>query len=459
MQPSANPATPPDPAPAAPTGQAVAPDTRSPLLRPGFGRRLGLALCLALLGAYAILALLTVQKAGGPDPYVRKTDFLAALTGGAILRGGAPAALYDEATQTAVQARLLRDVGREPLLLLPFNHPPPEALFVAFFGGAGLGAPAIFAAWTLCSIAALGLALVALHRAWPVPGAAGALLTLAALSFFPVTGALLLGQNTALVLLGWAAGSGALRRHADGWAGVALALAVIKPQTVPVLLLALLLMRRWRALLAWTATVTGAAVLLMPFLGADWPLRYLGFVLHTASGPATAAIDPATMQNWRGLFARLLADTPPATVLTSLATVLSLALVCGIWLRAPRLARGPLPADRAAWDWRWAITLLVALLVNPHLQPHDLALALVPGWILAAHLAPARGWLIWLWAGWVTGFIAMLYNTFLPGPAVLWLIVTLVLLLRRPLLPPMLPPASHLTHGRSAGRAGSNPAR
>jgi Glycosyltransferase family 87 len=453
MQPSANPANRPDLPPAPP-----APHAPAPLLRPGFGRRLGLALCLALLGAYGLIAVLTVQKAGGPEPYVRQTDFLAALTGGTILRQGPPGALYDEPTQTAVQGRLLREVGREPLLLLPFNHPPPEALFVALLGGAGLGAPAIFAAWTLCSIAALGLALATLHRAWSVPGAPGALLTLAALSFFPVTGALLLGQSTALVLLGWAAGCAALRRNADGWAGVALALAVLKPQTVPVLLLALLLMRRWRALLTWIATVAGAVVVLMPFLGADWPLRYLGFVLHTASGPATAAIDPATMQNWRGLFARLLADTPPATVLTGIATVLSLALICVIWLRG---ARPPAAGQAAAtaWDRRWAITLLVALLVNPHLQPHDLALALVPGWILAAHLAPVRGWLGWLWAGWVAGFVAMLYNTFPPGPAVLWLIVTVALLVRHILQQPTPTPASGLPQALSALPADSRPPR
>jgi hypothetical protein len=430
-------------------------------VRPGFGRRLGLAVCLALLASYGVIALLTVQKAGGPESYVRKTDFLAALTGGTILRQGQPGALYDEATQTAVQARLLREVDREPLLLLPFNHPPPEALFVALLSGAGLGASAIFGAWTLCSILALGLALAALRWAWPVPGAPGALLTLAALSFFPVTGALLLGQSTALVLLGWAAGSAALRRNADGWAGVALALAVLKPQTVPVVLLALLLMRRGRALLAWIATVAGAVVLLMPLLGADWPLRYMGFVLHTASGPATAAIDPATMQNWRGLFARLLADTPPATILTGVATVLSLALICGIWLRPARTPADGRHTDPAAWDRRWAITLLVALLVNPHLQPHDLTLALVPGWILAAHLAPAsaRGWLVWLWAGWVAGFVAMLYNTFLLGPAVLWLIATVALLVWRPLREPALLPDSDVPKSVSSLPAYSYPPR
>jgi hypothetical protein len=458
MQPSANPANRPDLPPAPP-----APHAPAPLLRPGFGRRLGIALCLALLVAYGFIAFNLVRnpQTGGPEGYVRQTDFLIVLTGSAVLAEGRPQALYDEQAQTAAQARLLRAVGREPLRLLPFNHPPFEALLTRLLQLAGLAAPGIFAAWTLLSCGAIGLALAALHWAWPVPGAPGRLLTLAALSFFPLTGALLLGQSTPLILLGWAAGSAALRRGYGGWAGVALALAAIKPQAVPVLLLALLLMRRWRTLLAWAATISAATLAVMPFLGADWPLRYLRFVLAVAAWPPSPALDPAFMQNWRGLFIRLFGDGSIAGGLAVAATVLSLALVVLLWAGpGPLRARGRHPGT-AGWDRRWAMTLLIALLVNPHLLPHDLTPALVPAWMLAAAVLPAapRGWIAWLWAGWVAGFVAMLYNSFVLSPAVLWLIATVALLVRHTLQQPTPTPASSVPQALSTLPADSRPPR
>jgi hypothetical protein len=437
MQPSTNPADPRDPplASTAADPATAAPHSQASTLRPGFGRRLGIALCLALVVAYAFMAFNLVRnpQTGGPEGYVRQTDFLIVLTGSAVLAEGHPQALYDEQAQTAAQARLLRAVGREPLRLLPFNHPPFEALLTRLLQLAGLTAPGIFALWTVLSCVAIGLALVALRWAWPVSGQPGLLLTLAALTFFPLTGALLLGQSTPLILLGWAAGSAALRRGYDGWAGVALALAAIKPQAVPVLLLALLLMRRWRTLLTWTVTIGAAVLAAMPFLGLDWPVRYLRFVLAVAAWPPSPALDPAFMQNWRGLFIRLLGDGSLAGGLAVAATVLSLALVALIWA-GPGAARaaGWRPGT-PGWDRRWAMTLFIALLVNPHLLPHDLTPGLVPVWILAAALLPAapRAGIAWLWAGWVAGFAAMLYSNFPLSPAVLWLIVSVALLLWR----------------------------
>ena len=199
----------------------------------------------------------------------------------------------------------------EPLRLLPYNHPPFEALLVAGEQAGGLSPGGSFALWTLLSFGAIAATLITLRWAWPVAGRRGWLLVGAALTFFPLTAGLLLGQSTALVLLGWAAGSAALRRGHPGWAGAAFALALLKPQAVPVLLLALLLMRQWRALAACAATALGAVLVTLPILGLDWPLRYAAFTLRVAAWPPSPALDPAIMQNWRGLFIRLLGDSSP----------------------------------------------------------------------------------------------------------------------------------------------------
>jgi hypothetical protein len=396
----------------------------SPAPYPSIALRFGIGLCLALLLGYIWLAATTVQKAGGTDAYVRKTDFLSMATAAAIL-AQRPGALYDETAQASVQGALLRAGSLTPLQLLPYNHPPFEALLILPLWEAGAGLDMMLGLWTLLGLAALAASLAVLRWAWPASGARGVLALLATLSFFPGVVSLLLGQNTTVVLLGWAAGSALLRRGRPGPAGAALALSVLKPQTLPVILFALLLMRAWRALITWAATVGLGALLVTPFLGLDWPVRYVSFLLRIAAWPPNAAIDPRTMQNWRGLFERLLGPGLPGTVLTLAASLLSLALVAG-WWTLRRTDPGGVRLGAPSGDWWWAAVLLVAILVSPHVQPHDLTLALAPAWILAAHAIQRadRRLAAWLWIGWLCGFAAAVAATWSAAPAVLWLAIT-----------------------------------
>ncbi|HMA33983.1 MAG TPA: glycosyltransferase family 87 protein [Chloroflexia bacterium] len=379
--------------------------------RAGFVLRLGSGLCLGLLVAYGLLAAMQIQKAGGLEPYVRKTDFLSVLTGAAILVQGRPQQLYDEPAQAAAQAGLLRESGVTPRYLLYYNHPPFEALISALLWRWGLSAGAIFGVWTGLSLLAIIASLAALHWGWPVPGPGAPVLTLAAAAFFPLAASLLLGQNSALVLLGWAGGSAALARGYPGWAGVGFALATIKPQAMPVILLALVLGRYGRALATYLGTLALAVGLTLPILGGDWPLRYGTLLVQTAIRPADPVIDPATMQNWRGLFTQLLGPGLPALEFTIGATLLTLAGWGLVWWRGGRTPPppGPIGSGQGAWNDLWALTLVVALLVNPHLQLHDLALALVPGWILggAAAARADRRRALWLGVGWVLGLLAL----------------------------------------------------
>ena len=186
---------------------------------------------------------------------------------------------------------------------------------------------------------------------------------------------MLVGQVTPLVFLGWAVGSAALRQGYDGWVGAALALTLCKPQYAPVVLLAILLQRRGRALLAFAGAGAAAYAISAPFAGADWPGRYAGFLLRLALQPPNDAIDPAMMQNWRGLFQRWLGGTDATLPLTMLAVALSVVALAALWRWVA--AR----ADPAAWDRAWACTLLVGLLTSFHLLYPDLALAIAPAWI------------------------------------------------------------------------------
>jgi hypothetical protein len=412
------------------------PPAKQPLFHAGFFQRLGLALGLAVLSVYLLLIGIQISRPG----YVLRTDFLIVLTGADILRAGQADLLYDEATQQATQAALLRPSGQQLARLLPFNHPPFEALLVGALRAAGVGPEGALAIWTLLNALAFAGGLLALRRAWPIRAPAGRLLTLGVLTFYPLMIAFLLGQNTGLLFLGWAGGVAALRCGYPGWAGAAFALATLKPQTVPVILLALLLGGAWRALLSYTLVGLVASVSAMPVLGLDWPLRYARFLIQLLGWSADSTIDPATMQNWRGLFTRLLGDGAAANFATLLATAVSLLALVGYWayLRRPAAPRPGAPA----WDRYWIVVLLIGLLVSPHVLRHDLTLALVPGWLLAAAVWGSGAeiknsefriqnsefnrpyplaMLGWLLAGWAAGFLSALVPGAIWAPAVFWL--------------------------------------
>jgi hypothetical protein len=391
-----------------------------PRFSPGFGTRLGVGLGLALLLSYALLTVVTIERRGGLVPYVVASDLISNLSGAAILESGHPELLYDRAAQSAAQAAILREGGLALTRPLPFIHLPFEALLVAALHGLGLSYTAVFGVWTLLGLAAIGAALAALQRGWPLPGRQAALLSLAALSFFPLYIGLLLGQSTALLLPAWAAGSAALRRGRDGWAGAAFALALIKPQALPALLLVLLLMRRWRALGAFAAVGGGAIALTLPFLGWDWPLRYLQLALSVGGYPPDPVLNPAGMQNWRGLIIHLLGDTALANTVTLVVSGLSLLGLAALWLGP---GRGRWQPDTPTWSRLWIITLFANLLVTPYLLPHDLALAVVPGWLLAAGSWGTGRHAAWLGLGWALGFTTASPALPVP-PAVLWMLLT-----------------------------------
>jgi hypothetical protein len=362
---------------------------------------LGVAALALLLTQYARIAVELVRAGGGLTHFMVRPDFIIDLTGATMLLDGRAALLYDEPAQQATQAALLQAAQFPAPRLLPFNHPPFEVLLIAGLRRLGLSFSGVWALWTALRLGAIGAGLWALRWAWPARGADGALRTLGALTFYPLFAGVIVGQVTPLVFLGWAAGSAALRRGYDGWAGAALALTLCKPQYAPVVLLALLLQRRRRALLAFAGAAGAAYVVSAPFAGPDWPARYAGFLLHLALQPPNDVIDPAMMQNWRGLFQRWLGGADATLPLTALAVALSIAALVALWRRVG--ARD----DPAAWDRAWACALLVALLTSFHLLYPDLALAIVPAWIVAAGAARARQPLpgAWLWLGWGLGFV------------------------------------------------------
>ncbi|HET9493796.1 MAG TPA: glycosyltransferase family 87 protein [Chloroflexia bacterium] len=410
-----------------------------------FVRKVAVALSLALVVGYLVLWAQNVQQSGGPDGYIRGTegrgpvDFISQLTGALILNEGNGTRLYDLDIQRDAQNRIFE--GYRPALttaqILPFNHVPFEALLLAPL--MDLPYPLVFALWTLLSGVAVGMSLGMLDASIPVPRPVGWVMSLAACSYLPLIRGLMLGQNSALVLLGLVGLYVSLKRGQYGWAGAWLALAALKPQVLPVVLLAVALMGYWRTLATFAGILVGLTVLAMPFLGASWPVEYARLLRGVANWGSTAAIDPGIMHNWRGFFANLLGQGGEGLVLPLFVvmSVVSAGLVVWVWMRMRAQTRtedeygyeDDEPEDysyRPRHDLYWALVGVVAVLTSLHLNPHDLTLLIFPAWILGAYATSglwsarlSRGALALLWAGYAAGIGTLVAQREVVIPSVL----------------------------------------
>ena len=381
----------------------------------GYGRRwtllskLAMALSIGLIAGYLLLWARTVQDRGGPERYVRITDFISVLTGATIIRDGNGPLLYDLETQQNAQFRVRGPIAAEGDKLLPYNHVPFEALAVAPF--MDLPFPLIFALWTLLAGLGIGMALGMMDGVLPGGRALGWVMSMAACSYLPLMRGLMLGQNSPFVLLGLCATYVALKRGQPGWAGAALLLVALKPQILPLVLLVMLIQRHWKALGVFSGLMLGLSLLSMLVLGPGWPLQYLNLLVGVASWGDTAAIDPAIMHDWRGFATNLFG--PESALVTPLYLLLTLAsiglVVWAMWragLASGQAEQNAISPRPQKGDLLWALVGIAALLISPHLNPHDLTLLIFPAWILGTYAASGAGgkrlsrvWGAILWAG------------------------------------------------------------
>jgi hypothetical protein len=383
----------------------------------GFLRVLPPGLGVSLL----LLQTVGLSRALGEAPfsaYIRShTDFPSFLTGARLIASGQAARLYDLAAQEPVQRALVGDALINERGLLPYNHLPFLALALTPFAGAPIETS--YAVWLIATLLALGAALALLTGEllaystpqpwrqipliWAVLGLWGL-----ALGFFPLFNSLLAAQVTAWVLLSGAIALRAFRTGHEGWAGVALAGGLLKPQLLIVPLLVLLVLRRGRALAGFSAVVGGAGLVAVFALGGvGWVPTYLRLLTQVAGADGAGAIQPLLMGNWRGFLGLIAFHFDPAEAPGGAAPwALPLALVLGAiyvlallaaWRRGgwhPALTGS---AAARAWDVRWAATILATLLTSPHLPPYELALWLLPGVLIWRALR--AGWGVGGWKG------------------------------------------------------------
>lgn len=333
--------------------------------------------------ATALLFVLLLATTLAPARWASLPDFDKAYypAGSRILT--APGTLYDAQIVDFVNVPIVA------LLFTPLSLLDPPGARLAF---SGIG------------VAALALTILGLARACSLtPWATAGVLAMSLLNG-PLSYSLALGNASHLLLPLLLAVFAAERAGRDAAAGALLALAAIVK--IPLLLLPLhfVLGRRWRALLAFAATLAGLAALSLLLFGLE--LHRIWFercIRPFAQGPLAAY----NVQSVDGLLARLstegrrqdwspLAVGPAFRILRSaLLALLFGVVVAACWPRSELERRGP-------GTLGLSIVLVLALLVSPISWTHYYVFLLLPlafligGWIPAPR---GRAWLALVAAG------------------------------------------------------------
>lgn len=333
-----------------------------------------------------------MSQMGGPEAHVRlNTDFLHMLTGATVLRDGNGVDLYNLDMQRVAQNRILAPFGQlGPDRLLPYNHPPLEALVLLPL--MALPYSVVYAFWCLAALIATLLALRLMLIEFSVQRSTALMLVVLTVSYHPFHRTLWLGQNSLFVLAALTSTYVFLRRSRDYAAGLfLLPVALLKPQILPAILLLLLVQWRWRALASFSLGAVVFTIAAIPFLGVQWPLSYLRLLTVVATWQQNNIIDPTTMHNWRGFITNSVGVFVPGSIglfATALASVTFCVLLYA-WWRVRDGAQKISVTQRKSLrkeDFLWGLGCIAAVLTSIHLLPHDLSLLLLPAWIVGVHL-------------------------------------------------------------------------
>jgi hypothetical protein len=302
------------------------------------------------------------------------TDFPDFYCAARMLAEGHGHQLYDAELQRQYQARYAGRIGTL------YIHPPFEA--VVYLAVAGLPLRRAYLLWFLLNLAFLALAVRHLAKDALLPWDWRVVLA-ASLTFAPVLLCLLQGQDSVLLLLLVILAFTALRNNRAFASGCWLGLGLFKFQIVLPLVLVLILTqsRDARNGLAkgFALAALGLAGLSAAVSGGSVFTVYPAFLLHLPAQPF-AGVMPLAMANFRGLthfFFRNEQSSRAAALMALSATALIKALT--VWKRArPASHPNPAAATLSQFDLAFASTVLFALLVSHHLNPHDLTLLLLP---------------------------------------------------------------------------------
>jgi hypothetical protein len=301
-------------------------------------------------------------------------DFLQFYTAGAIHNEGSLSKLYD--------LKFFWDKGEQlsgytKEHYLPVYPPQVAWMFAPF---ANFSYTTALYMWWVFSIACYVVAMVLIYRSCPALRTYKRAFILAAIGFPGFFQAVGNGQVSLLLTLIIAAAMVLYAKQYPLWAGAVLGLAAFKPQVLASMLLILLIARQWKTIAGAISTAALQLAAIAAFTGTAILRTYLDFALSLPKLNDTAlAVKPYQMHSLRGFWYLLLGEGRPYVLLSAVSILAALVL----FYKAQHAVQHRLTF--------FAICVLAAMLVNPHVYIYDLAI-LAPALAVLINQALVNGW-------------------------------------------------------------------
>jgi len=291
-----------------------------------------------------------------------------------------PSALYDDASQLAIQKTIDPRIGDS---ILPFTYPPFTAVVYMPLGW--LSFPAAFLVITLINVILLAFSLRLLITRLQLTRQQSTWLILSGLCNFGVHSVLLQGQTSLIVLTLLTIFTVTTQNHRPIGAGLSAGMLFVKPQLQLIPFIILLSRRWWHALVIASITATVLAVCSVVLVG--WPaiLEYMNLWNTYITKERGYGSYPESMQNLRAVAQYL--------VSYSWAARLWIALIVPV-VAAIFLLNAKLDADPNIVAMQWIGNFIAGVLIVPHFNAHDLAVLIIPvAFVLKRFGEPVPSWL------------------------------------------------------------------
>ncbi len=330
--------------------------------------------------------------------FLQGTDFPDFYCAARMLAVGHGHQLYDADLQRQYQARYAGRVGTL------YIHPPFEA--AVYLAVAWLPLRYAYLLWSLLNLTFLGVAVRRLAKEiepWDWRLSLGVSLT-----FVPTLLCFLQGQDSLLLLLSVVLAFAALRRGRGFAAGCWVGLGLFKFQLALPLMLVLVVTQnrnvRTGLVKGFSLAALALAALSVAISGWSLFLVYPKFLLRLQAQPF-AGIVPEAMANFRGLIYLFFHSDQSSGAIISLSILCAAALIMALlgWKKTGR--NNDNNSNNDDFDLAFAKSVMFALLVSYHLNPHDLSLLLLPIALLFRRTSDrtpsARNPANWITLGWL----------------------------------------------------------